>query len=140
MRPFQQSLPLKLLKAREATQAFFRPILLQAGLTEQQWRVMRALQGGEELETRQLADICCLLSPSLSGIINRLEAAGYLERRRSTEDQRRIMIRLTEQSHQLFERISPRLEARYIEMVSQLSEEKIAQLSELLDEVTQLKP
>ena len=36
MRPFQQSLPMALLGAREATMQRFRPMLAEFGLTEQQ--------------------------------------------------------------------------------------------------------
>lgn len=140
MRKFNDSIPLKLLKAREATMAFFRPILQEAGLTEQQWRVIRALNEYEELESKQLAQLCCVLSPSLTGIINRLESQGYLTRRKSTEDQRRILISLTDQAKALFKQLSPRLEGRYDELTSQLGKEKLELLNELLSDIIHLEP
>ncbi|MGB1091409.1 MAG: homoprotocatechuate degradation operon regulator HpaR [Oceanobacter sp.] len=140
MRKFDDSIPLKLLKARESTMAFFRPILQEIGLTEQQWRVIRALNEYEELESKQLAELCCILSPSLTGIINRLESNGYLNRRKSTEDQRRILVSLTDKSKQMFADVSPRLEQRYAEMTSQLSTEKMELLKELLDEIIRAEP
>ena len=139
MRKFDDSIPLKLLKARESTMSFFRPILQEIGLTEQQWRVIRALNEHGELESKQLADLCCILSPSLTGIINRLEAQDYLKRRKSTEDQRRILISLTDKATTMFRNVSPRLEGRYAEMTSQLSPEKMQQLKELLDEIIRLE-
>jgi len=140
MRQFNDSIPLKLLKARESTMSFFRPVLQEIGLTEQQWRVIRALNEYKELESKQLAELCCILSPSLTGIINRLEANGYIKRRKSTEDQRRMLIRLTDKSKRMFNEVSPRLEARYAEMTSQLSAEKMQLLKELLEEIAHLKP
>lgn len=140
MRKFNDSIPLKLLKARETTMSFFRPILQEAGLTEQQWRVIRALNEYEELESKQLAELCCILSPSLTGIINRLESQGHLKRRKSTEDQRRVLISLTDQAKALFRELSPRLEGRYAHLTSQLSQEKIQQLNELLTEIIDLEP
>jgi len=140
MRQFNDSIPLKLLKARESTMSFFRPVLQEIGLTEQQWRVIRALNEYKELESKQLAELCCILSPSLTGIINRLEANGYIKRRKSTEDQRRMLISLTDKSKRMFEEVSPRLEARYAEMTSQLSAEKMQLLKELLEEIAHLKP
>ena len=139
MRKFNDSIPLKLLKARESTMTFFRPILQEAGLTEQQWRVIRALNEYEELESKQLAELCCILSPSLTGIINRLEGQGYLKRRKSTEDQRRILISLTEQAKALFKELSPRLEGRYGDLTNQLSEEKLTLLNELLSDIIHLE-
>nr|WP_221801679.1 homoprotocatechuate degradation operon regulator HpaR [Oceanobacter mangrovi] len=140
MRKFNDSIPLKLLRAREATMAFFRPILQEIGLTEQQWRVIRALNEYEELESKQLADICCILSPSLTGIINRLEASGHIKRRKSTEDQRRMLISLTDEAKTMFAGVSPRLEGRYHAIADKLSAEKMALLHELLDEVINLEP
>ena len=43
MREFSRSLPMSLLRAREAVMRQFRPSLREHGLTEQQWRILRAL-------------------------------------------------------------------------------------------------
>ena len=51
----QPSLTLSLLQAREAAMAFFRPLLNEHDLTEQQWRVIRILKQHGELENYQLA-------------------------------------------------------------------------------------
>jgi len=53
MRKFDDSLPLKLLKAREAALNYFRPILKEIPLTEQQWRIIRALNEYGALESKQ---------------------------------------------------------------------------------------
>lgn len=140
MLKYEESLPLKLLKAREATMNFFRPVLLDIPLTEQQWRIIRALAEHKELESKQLADLCCILSPSLTGIISRLEQQGYTQRRRSNEDQRRILISLTEKAEDMFTRVTPLLEARYQEITEQFTQENLDQLSELLNQLTQIKP
>ena len=55
MRPLGQSLPLRLLMAREAVMERFRPHLNGAGITEQQWRVLRALCEVEEMDAGELA-------------------------------------------------------------------------------------
>ena len=103
MRKFEDSLPLQLLKAREATMQFFRPLLLENSLSEQQWRVLRALYAYQELESKELANHCCLLSPSLTGILKRLQQQGYVQRRKSEEDQRRTIISLTDKGRALEE-------------------------------------
>lgn len=140
MRKFDDSLPLKLLKAREATMVFFRPLLQEVDLTEQQWRVIRALNEHAELESKQLAVHCCILSPSLTGILNRLEAQGYILRKKSTEDQRRVLISLSSKAQIMFDEISPRLEAKYAQMTSQLSQDKMDQLNDLLNQLCNIKP
>jgi hypothetical protein len=50
MREFSRSLPMALLRAREAVMRQFRPSLRQHGLTEQQWRILRALAGVDAIE------------------------------------------------------------------------------------------
>ena len=52
MRDIELSLPLQLLKAREAAMARFRPMLRSHGLTEQQWRVIRVLAAADGLDGR----------------------------------------------------------------------------------------
>ncbi|WP_114417177.1 homoprotocatechuate degradation operon regulator HpaR [Marinospirillum perlucidum] len=140
MRKYEESLPLKLLKAREVTMNFFRPLLQEIPLTEQQWRIIRALAEHQELESKQLADFCCILSPSLTGIISRLEQQDYIQRRRSPEDQRRVLISLTPKAEEMFERVSPLLESRYQEISRQFTQENMDQLSELLNKLSQIKP
>ena len=44
MRPFEQSLPMALLRAREAVMRGFRRVLREHGLNEQEWRIIRALK------------------------------------------------------------------------------------------------
>ncbi len=140
MRKFEDSIPLQLLKAREASMQFFRPLLQENNLTEQQWRVLRALKAYGELESKQLAELCCILSPSLTGIIKRLEQQGYIRRRKSVEDQRRTLLTLSDRALQLFERISPDVDANYKTFTQRFGEEKLEQLSKLLQELASLKP
>lgn len=140
MRKFEDSIPLKLLKAREVTMGFFRPILQEIPMTEQQWRVIRALNEYGELESKQLAELCCILSPSLTGILGRLEQQGYIRRRRSPEDQRRILISLSDKARKMFAELSPRLEARYRDMAEKFSPEDMKTLAQLLDQLCKVKP
>ena len=67
------SLTLTLLQAREAAMAFFRPLLNQHGLTEQQWRVIRLLKQRGDTEMHELANQACILKPSMSGVLVRME-------------------------------------------------------------------
>ena len=73
-----------LLRTREAVMTHFRPMLRSHGVTEQQWRVLRALMEHEELEVTQLAERSFILSPRLSRILQNLPVAWN----RSTADSR----------------------------------------------------
>src|SRR5215475_8660907 len=78
MRGFSQSLPMALLRAREAVMRRFRPALRAHGVTEQQWRILRALAHSGPLEVTALAEATFLLAPSLSRIVPDLEARGLI--------------------------------------------------------------
>lgn len=140
MRTLEDSLPLQLLKAREAILAFVRPVLQENSLTEQQWRVLQTIQSHQELESKALAELCCILSPSLTGILKRLEQQGYIQRRKSEEDKRRILISLTTKSKDLIDQISPAVEERYDAFSERYDQEKLKQLMSLLAELEKIEP
>ncbi|MCO7555342.1 homoprotocatechuate degradation operon regulator HpaR [Metapseudomonas otitidis] len=134
------SLTLTLLQAREAAMAFFRPLLNQHGLTEQQWRVIRILRQSGEMESHQLAQQACILKPSMTGVLARLERDGVVRRWKSAQDQRRVFVGLTEQGQQCFVSMSDGMERNYQKIHQQFGEAKLQQLLDLLNELKQIKP
>ena len=108
-----RNLPQLMLQAREALMAQFRPILNDNGVTEQQWRIVRALLIDGPLEPRQLCERCQISSPSIVGVLARMEEAGLVERERMSDDQRRVRVSITARSRQLGRRIVPAVEERY---------------------------
>lgn len=134
------SLTLTLLQAREATMSFFRPLLNQHGLTEQQWRVIRILRQHGELESYRLAELACILKPSMTGVLSRLERDGLVRRSKPPHDQRRVYIDLTEEGHACFLSMSGDMESNYQRIQEQFGEEKLQQLLGLLNELKQIRP
>jgi len=130
-----RNLPLLLLQAREAVLARFRPILNEEGVTEQQWRVLRALAEQGPLEQRQIAEACRISSPSLAGVLARMDELGLVQRERLAEDQRRVLVSLTAKSRALAQRMAPRIEATYRALEAQLGSSFVAQAYATLDEL-----
>ncbi|MCF9009635.1 homoprotocatechuate degradation operon regulator HpaR, partial [Pseudomonas carnis] len=124
----RQSLTLALLQAREAAMSFFRPSLNEHGLTEQQWRIIRILEQHGELEIYQLAELACILKPSMTGVLVRMEAAGMVHRRKAEQDQRRVLITLADKGKASFESMSQCMEANYQRLQDQFGEEKFQTL------------
>jgi DNA-binding MarR family transcriptional regulator len=75
---------------REHVMARFRPILNAHGIAEQQWRILRALIDTGPLEPREIGELCRISSPSLAGVLSRMEDLGYIKRKRLDHDQRRL--------------------------------------------------
>ncbi|WP_180682303.1 homoprotocatechuate degradation operon regulator HpaR [Tepidicella baoligensis] len=136
--PFtHRNLPLLLLQAREAVFGRFRPILNEAGITEQQWRILRALLEHGALEPRQIGGICCLSSPSLAGILARMEDLDLIHRQRLPHDQRRVLVSASEQGTALAQRLAPRIEATYRELEETLGPAFTGEVYRLLDRLIQ---
>lgn len=106
LRGYDNSLPIALLRARETVIARFRPNLAKHKITEQQWRVLRALAESKSADATRLSDICCILMPSLSRILKNLEARQYIGRRRVAGDGRRQEIFLTEKGYTVFSKVA----------------------------------
>lgn len=138
MRPFERSLPMQLMLAREAVMQRFRPHLNAHGLTEQQWRIVRALNEVDEIEIVQLGHTCCLHAASLSRILPRLENEGLVSRRSHRNDQRRVVVSLAAKGRRLFERLAPQSEAIYAALTREIGSQKLERLYGLLDEVIAL--
>ncbi|MEU7115033.1 MarR family transcriptional regulator [Streptomyces sp. NPDC046182] len=82
-----------------ATRAFngvYRAALKDLGLTYPQYLVMLVLWEHGELPVKRIGEHLRLDSGTLSPLLKRLEAAGYVERRRSAEDERSVTARPTE--------------------------------------------
>jgi homoprotocatechuate degradation regulator HpaR len=138
--PPQRNLPLLLLQARERVMARFRPILNAHGITEQQWRVVRALNEAGPLEPRVIGEICCISSPSMAGILARMEDLGLVSRKRLEQDQRRVRVSLTPSSKALVEQITPLSRQKYQELEAELGCDSIAALYAQLDRLLERLP
>src|ERR1700755_1726821 len=132
MREFSRSLPMTLLRAREAVMRQFRPSLRNHGLTEQQWRILRALTAVETIEVTELARVAFLLGPSLSRILRDLEARHLIERRVAKADLRRAMVSISAKGLKLIEAVAPSSEAIYAEMTKRYGARKLAELQDML--------
>lgn len=132
MREFSRSLPMALMRAREAVMRHFRASLRNHGLTEQQWRILRALGGVEAIEVTELARLAYLLGPSLSRILRDLEQRGLIERRSVKTDLRRGLVSISPEGLRLIKAVAPSSEAIYAEMTRRYGAERLAALHEML--------
>ncbi|MFE6714709.1 MarR family winged helix-turn-helix transcriptional regulator [Streptomyces sp. NPDC057695] len=90
-----------------ATRAFngvYREALKELGLTYPQYLAMLVLWEHGELPVKGIGERLRLDSGTLSPLLKRLEAAGYVERRRSPEDERSVTVRPTAEGAALKER------------------------------------
>jgi homoprotocatechuate degradation regulator HpaR len=132
MRDFSRSLPMALLRARESVMRHFRPSLRAHGLTEQQWRILRALASTDDIEVTELARQAYLLGPSLSRILRDLETRRLIRRRVAKADLRRSMVSITASGLRLIRAVAPSSEAIYAEITQRYGAGKLADLQQAL--------
>ncbi|VVN40272.1 Organic hydroperoxide resistance transcriptional regulator [Pseudomonas fluorescens] len=81
----------------------YKPILEQLGLTYTQYITIVALWEQDDQTVGSLGEKLFLESNTLTPILKKLEAMGYLQRQRDPEDERQVRISLTKEGRQLRE-------------------------------------
>ncbi|MNT46321.1 hypothetical protein D3C71_1909210 [compost metagenome] len=76
----------------------------------------------------------------MTGVLTRLERDGLVRRHKSSEDQRRVLVALTERGQQCFVSMSDGMEGNYLRIEEQFGAEKMQQLLALLNEFKNIKP
>lgn len=112
----------------------FRPILNQHGITEQQWRVIQALEEFGDLEPRKLCEECCILSPSMAGILKRMEDMALISKL-PMQDQRRVCIRLSPKAQKLFAIVQQQVTKEYLHIEENLDVQTLQKLYVILDKL-----
>jgi len=132
LREFSRSLPMLLLRCHQAVMAEFRPMLRAHGITEQQWRVLRALTTDDSLRITRLAALTLISGPSLTRILRSLEERGLVERRQDAGDQRAARISVSADGLRLIETVAPHSEQRYRSIARRVGESRMEELYRLL--------
>lgn len=107
----------------------FRPMLADHDLTEQQWRVLRALTATEgAVDAGELAELTFLLAPSLSRILADLDRRKFISRTADPADQRRSLIELSASGVDRVRQIAPESEHRYAAIEDAFGVERLHRL------------
>jgi homoprotocatechuate degradation regulator HpaR len=130
-----RNLPMLLLRAREKMMERFRPVIAAHGLTDQQWRVIRVLHEQGPLEPRQITDICTISSPSMAGVLGRMETMNLVVKERFADDQRRVRVSLTLSSTKLVALISRELEDQYRELELKVGPDIVKRVYKAVDDL-----
>jgi len=128
----ERTLSIALLRSREAVMDRFRPMLKTHGVTEQQWRVMRVLSEAGPCDASQLAQMACVLSPSLSRIIKTLETRCFIKTVKDKNDARKTQIALTRAGKAFLAALTPQSAVAYKSIEQRVGR---ARIEKLLDEL-----
>ncbi|PJE34841.1 homoprotocatechuate degradation operon regulator HpaR [Pseudooceanicola lipolyticus] len=133
--PTSRSLPIVLLRARERLMGPIRGLLSDLGLTEQQWRVLRVLDEGGPMEPTRISEQACLLLPSLTRILQKLEEKTLIRRQQDKSDRRRQIVQISPRGARLIADNMERNQAVLDAVRDQMGAERYDLLLDLLNEL-----
>ncbi len=94
--------------ARNAT-----ALLAPLGLHHREFRLLALLNQGQDLGTGELAELAVLERSTVSKMLSRLTAEGWVQRREDAQDRRRSSLALTPAGRALLDAATPRVESLF---------------------------
>lgn len=94
--PLEDQLCYAIYSAGMAIQRAYKPLLDSLGLTYPQYLVLNVLWGDDRQSVGALGDRLGLESSTLTPLLKRLEAAGLVDRARNPDNERQVIVALTE--------------------------------------------
>ena len=140
-RPFdlpEQEAMLNILRTADQLQIRFARLFRQHGLTPQQYNVLRILRGeGKDLPILEIAARMITVVPGITGLIDRLESAGLVARKRCDQDRRVIYVAITSRALQVLAEIDSPLEKLHRQTLGHMNSEELFNLCRLLEKARQ---
>ncbi len=81
-----------------------RKILVEEGITEQQWRVLRIVSEAGSIDATEVSERASLLLPSLTRIVRAMTEKGLLTRVQDKGDRRRQNLAITPAGQEIIDR------------------------------------
>jgi len=120
-----------LARASSQASAQFHARVKRHGLSVAEWRVLSACWSAPQT-IGELAAKTLFQQPTLTKIVDRMAAAGWVERSPDTRDGRRVIVTVTAAGAQLAEELVPQAKAHEAELLAWLDPDQAAALKETL--------
>ncbi|HVX14661.1 MAG TPA: MarR family transcriptional regulator [Pirellulales bacterium] len=138
-RPFdsrEQEAALNIVRTSDQLQIRFARLVRQYGLTTSQYNVLRIVRGeGKPLPILEIASRTITVVPGITGLVDRLEQAGFVNRVRCEEDRRVIYVALTEQGTKTLALLDEPLGELHHALLGNLTQAELKELIRLLEKV-----
>lgn len=107
----------------------------QSGLTHAQFDIIATLGNTAGMSYKELGEKTLITKGTLTGVIERLEQKGLVERERSSCDKRSFFVRLSAEGERVFRDVFPKVIARGGEVFAHYSDGDFAALEQTLSEL-----
>lgn len=133
--PHEESVLRSIRRITRAIDLYSRKLAASCDLTGPQLACLRELARNGETATTQLADAVSLSPATVTGIVDRLEQGGLVERQRPENDKRRVMVVLTAAGRDALRRAPPLLQDGFTQRFRALPAASQSQLDRALQEI-----
>src|SRR6266853_1575480 len=138
-RPFespQEEALLSVVRTSDQLQIRSARLLREHGLTPSQYNVLRILRGeGKPLPILEIASRTVTVVPGITGLIDRLEKSGFVNRVRCERDRRVIYVALTDHGNRTLAELDEPIVAMNRKLLGHLSQAELKELIRLLEKV-----
>lgn len=136
-RTLSQEAYLGLLRAADDSKRYVSRVLEPAGVTIQQYNVLRILRGAgpEGLPTLAVGERMLERTPGVTRLIDRMERKGWVERSRCTEDRRRVWCKITKPGLSLLDELQEAVNRTDDAFHDVLSDDELRALIDYLDRI-----
>src|SRR5438132_870885 len=134
-RPFespQEEALLSVVRTSDQLQIRSARLLREHGLTPSQYNILRILRGeGKPLPILEIASRTIAVVPGITGLIDRLEQAGFVNRLRCDKDRRIIYVALTDETLATLANLDKPLDELHGKVLGHLSQTELSPLNTL---------
>ncbi|MBE5961724.1 MAG: MarR family transcriptional regulator [Lachnospiraceae bacterium] len=104
---------------------FVEPFIDESEITRLQLMVLSGISCGKITTVKTMSEFLCLNQGNASTLCKKLEAMGYLERQRSAEDQRVVLLTITENGKEVLAGIEKKIEEAMMPVLEEMEEETL---------------
>ena len=139
-RPFRnhrQEAGIALLRTADVVKRRMAKVIEPAGITLQQYNVLRILRGAGEggIATLEIARRMIEQTPGITRLLDRLESKRLVRRERCPSDRRQVLCWITTEGQELLVGLDEPVNRADVEVLRMLGGEELARLIELLDSI-----
>lgn len=127
----EQEAALNVARTHDYLASRFARLFAQYDLSGPQYNVLRILRG-EGLPSQEIGERMVTHMPDVTRLVDRLEKAGLVERKRILEDRRVVLVKITRAGLDVLQRLDQPVLDLHRELLGHLSASELAELNRLL--------
>ena len=125
-------LPALLAQAHELVASEFHAVAAQHGLAPSEWRVLATLASGEPTSIGHLARIVVMKQPTVTRLLDRMEATGHVQRAPHDGDRRITLVTITPRGQALTEKLVPLAREHEARVLAPVGKRRAGELKDTL--------